>query len=126
MKVLLDTNTFLWGLSAPEKLSPAARKAVASTERLLSVASIWEVLIKVRIGKLTLPIPAGEYLTSQMSINGVSVLSIELDHVLKIENLPMHHRDPFDRILIAQSMEEDWPVITSDPVFKKYPVRVIW
>ena len=126
MKVLLDTNTFLWGLSAPEKLSPTARKAVASSERLLSVASIWEVLIKVRIGKLPLPIPAGEYLTSQMSINGVSVLSIELDHVLKIENLPMHHRDPFDRILIAQSMEEDWPVITSDPVFKKYPVRVIW
>jgi PIN domain nuclease of toxin-antitoxin system len=126
MKVLLDTNTFLWGLSAPEKLSPTARKAVASSERLLSVASIWEVLIKVRIGKLPLPIPAGEYLTSQMSTNGVSVLSVKLDHVLQIENLPMHHRDPFDRILIAQSMEEDWPVITSDPVFKKYPVRVIW
>jgi PIN domain nuclease of toxin-antitoxin system len=126
MKVLLDTNTFLWGLSAPEKLSPTARNAVASSERLLSVASIWEVLIKVRIGKLPLPLPAGKYLTAQMSANGVSVLSIQVDHVLQIEKLPMHHRDPFDRILIAQCMQEDWPIITSDPVFKKYPIRVIW
>jgi PIN domain nuclease of toxin-antitoxin system len=126
MKVLLDTNTFLWGLSAPEKLSATARNAVASCERHLSVASIWEVLIKVRVGKLPLPIRAGEYLISQMSANGVNVLSIKLDHALQIEKLPMHHRDPFDRILIAQSMEEDWPIITSDPMFKKYPVRVIW
>ena len=126
MKVLLDTNTFLWGLSAPEKLSLTARNAVSSSERHLSVASIWEVLIKVRVGKLPFPIRAGEYLTSQMSANGVTVLPIKLDHALQIESLPMHHRDPFDRILIAQAMEEDWPIITSDPMFKKYPVKVIW
>lgn len=126
MKVLLDTNTFLWGLSAPERLSLTARNAVASGERFLSVASIWEVLIKVRIGKLPLPVPAGNYLTAQMSKNGVSVLSIKLEHVLQIERLEPHHRDPFDRVLIAQSLEEGWPIITSDPVFKKYPIRVIW
>jgi len=126
MKVLLDTNTFLWGLSAPEKLSLAARNAVASSERFLSVASIWEALIKVRIGKLPLPVPAGNYLTAKMSANGVSVLSIKLEHVLQIEKLQLHHRDPFDRILIAQSLQEGWPIITSDPVFKMYPIRVIW
>ena len=126
MKVLLDTNTFLWGLSAPEKLSLTARNAVASSERFLSVASIWEVLIKVRIGKLPLPVPAGNYLTAKMSANGVSVLSIKLEHVLEIEKLQLHHRDPFDRILIAQSLQEGWPLITSNPVFKRYPIRVIW
>lgn len=126
MKVLLDTNTFLWGLSAPEKLSLTARNVVASSERFLSVASIWEVLIKVRTGKLPLPLPAGDYLTAKMSANGVSVLSIKLEHVLQIEKLQLHHRDPFDRVLIAQCVEEGWPIITSDPMFKQYPVRVIW
>ncbi|MFZ0418334.1 MAG: type II toxin-antitoxin system VapC family toxin [Candidatus Sulfotelmatobacter sp.] len=126
MKVILDTNTFLWGLSAPEKLSLVARNAVASSERFLSVASIWEVLIKVRTGKLPLPVPAGNYLTTKMSANGVSVLSIKLEHVLQIEKLQLHHRDPFDRILIAQSLQEGWPIITSDLEFKKYPIRVIW
>lgn len=126
MKVILDTNTFLWGLSAPEKLSLAARNTVASSERFLSVASIWEVLIKVRTGKLPLPVPAGNYLTAKMSANGVSVLTIKLEHVLEIEKLQLHHRDPFDRILIAQSLQEGWPIITADPVFKEYPIRVIW
>ena len=126
MKALLDTNTFLWGLSAPEKLSLTARNAIAAAERFLSVASIWEVLIKVRIGKLPLPLPAGKYLTGQMSTNGVSVLSVKLEHVLQIEKLQLHHRDPFDRILIEQSVEEGWPIITADPMFKMYPIRVIW
>jgi len=126
MKALLDTNIFLWGLSAPEKLSLTARNMVASSERFLSVASIWEVLIKVRTGKLPLPVPAGDYLTAKMSANGVSVLSIKLEHVLQIERLQLHHRDPFDRVLIAQCVEEGWPIITSDPMFKKYPIRVIW
>jgi len=83
-------------------------------------------LIKVRIGKLPLPIAAGKYLTRQMSANGVSVLSVKLEHVLQIEKLQLHHRDPFDRILIAQSVEEGWPIITADPMFKMYPIRVIW
>jgi PIN domain nuclease of toxin-antitoxin system len=61
-----------------------------------------------------------------MSANGVSILSIKLEHVLQIEKLQLHHRDPFDRILIAQSVQEGWPIITSDPVFKEYPIRVIW
>jgi PIN domain nuclease of toxin-antitoxin system len=126
MRVLLDTNTFLWGLTAPEKLSTKARNAVASCERLLSLASIWEVLIKVRIGKLPLPAPAGDYLTMQMRSNGVSLLSIKLAHVLQIERLQLHHRDPFDRMLIAQAVEENLPIVTADRNFSRYPVEVIW
>lgn len=126
MTVLLDTNVFLWGLTAPEKLSKTARNAIASSERFLSVASVWELLIKARSGRLPLPAPAGKYLTAQMHANGVSVLTVELDHVLQVESLPMNHRDPFDRILIAQAIAEGWPIITSDRDFQKYPVRVIW
>jgi PIN domain nuclease of toxin-antitoxin system len=126
MKVLLDTNAFLWGLNAPEKLSVSARNAIASSERLLSLASIWEILIKVRVGKLPLPVPAGNYLTMQMRSNGVSLLSIKLAHVLQIERLQLHHRDPFDRMLIAQAVEENLPIVTSDRHFSRYPVEVIW
>jgi PIN domain nuclease of toxin-antitoxin system len=126
MKALLDTHTFLWALGDPDRLSTRAREAIASSERFWSVASIWEALIKVQSGKLPMPLPAGSYLTSRMSANGMRVLPIRVEHVLRVEELPMHHRDPFDRMLIAQCVEENWPIITSDPVFKKYPVRVIW
>lgn len=126
MKVLLDTNAFLWGLTSPEKLSLNARNVIASSERFLSLASIWEILIKVQTGKLPLPAPAAEYLTTQMIANGVDVLSITLDQLGQIETLPMHHRDPFDRLLIAQCIEEDLPIVTADEHFRKYPIRVIW
>lgn len=126
MKVLLDTHTFLWGLSEADKLSAAARRAIASSERFWSIASIWEALIKTQVGKLPLPVPTGPYLISKMTANGVSVLSIQLEHVLRVEQLPMHHRDPFDRMLIAQALEEGLPIITADPLFSKYPVEVIW
>ena len=126
MKVLLDTHTFLWALSAPDRLSVRAREAIASSERFWSVASIGEVLIKVQSGKLPMPLPAGGYLTSKMSANAVRVLPVRLDHVLKVEELPMHHRDPFDRILIAQSRQEKMPLVTSDAIFARYPIEVIW
>jgi len=126
MRVLLDTHTFLWGLTESEKLSAVARRTIASSETFLSAASIWEALIKVQAKKLTLPSPAGEYLTSKMRANGVSVLPIKLEHVLRVESLKVHHRDPFDRMLIAQSLEEGWPIITADPVFRDYTIRVIW
>jgi PIN domain nuclease of toxin-antitoxin system len=126
VRVLLDTRTFLWAITDADKLSPLARQTIASSEPFWSTASIWEALIKVQVGKLPLPIPAGDYLTSKMSANGVSVLPIKLEHVLRVESLETHHRDPFDRMLIAQSLEERWPIITADPVFKDYPIRVIW
>jgi len=126
MRVLLDTHTFLWGLTEADKLSAVARRTIASSETFLSAASLWEALIKVQAGKLPLPPPAGEYLTSKMRANGVSVLPVKLEHVLRMESLELHHRDPFDRMLIAQSLEEGWPIITAQMKLPDYPIRVIW
>jgi len=108
-------------------MSHHARDIFAGSDRLaLSIASIWEILIKVESGKLKFPQPAGPYLLSRMAENRIETLSISIDHLLALERLPLHHRDPFDRILIAQSMEENWPIITADRIFKKYPVEIIW
>jgi len=126
MKVLLDTHTFLWAITDEKKLSPAVRDLLVSAESWWSVASFWETLIKVQIGKLSLPDPAGPFLVSQLSANGVRVLPIELDHILRIEKLPTYHRDPFDRLLIAQSLEEGFPIVTADAAFGDYSVEVIW
>lgn len=127
MKALLDTHTFLWAISGNQKLSRRAAEIFTGASDLwLSVASIWEILIKVQIGKLPLPEPASPYLAKKMAENKIQALPINLKHVLKVETLPMHHNDPFDRILIAQSLEESIPVITADPQFEKYSAELIW
>ena len=127
MRTLLDTHAFLWGIAGDRRMSQNAREIFVGPSNLsMSIASIWEILIKVQIGKLTLPRPAGSYIISKLAENRVEILPINLVHLLAFEQLSLHHRDPFDRILIAQSMEEGWPIITSDPVFKRYPIRVIW
>jgi PIN domain nuclease of toxin-antitoxin system len=127
MKAILDTHAFLWAIAGDERMSRHARDIFAGPSDLsLSIASIWEILIKVQSGKLNLPRPAGHYLLSKLAENRIERLAISIDHLLAVERLPRHHRDPFDRMLIAQSMEEGWPIITADPMFKKYPVRVIW
>jgi len=127
MKALLDTHVFLWAISDDGRLSRRAQQIFTGSNALwLSVASLWEILIKVKAGKLPLPEPSGPYLVKELVENRIEVLPIKLDHVLRIESLAVHHRDPFDHILIAQSIEEDLPLITADPVFEHYPVDVIW
>jgi PIN domain nuclease of toxin-antitoxin system len=126
MKVLLDTHTFLWAVTDEWRLSANVRRLLGSAELWWSVASIWEAITKVQIGKLSLPQPAGEFLTSELASNGVRVLPVTLDHVLRIESLPLHHRDPFDRMLVAQSIEQGWPIVTADPHFNSYSAQVIW
>jgi PIN domain nuclease of toxin-antitoxin system len=127
MKALLDTHTFLWAILDDARLSRRAQQIFTGPNDLwLSVASIWEILLKIRAGKLPLPEPAGPYLIRKMAENRVEVLPITLDHVLKIESLPVHHRDPFDRILIAQSLEEKLPLVSADPQFEKYRIQLIW
>jgi PIN domain nuclease of toxin-antitoxin system len=127
MKAILDTHAFLWALAGDARMSRHAREIFAGSADLsLSIASIWEILIKVQSGRLNFPRPAGPYLLSRLAENRIKTLSISIDHLLTIERLPLHHRDPFDRMLIAQSMEEDWPIITADPMFKQYPIQVIW
>ena len=127
MKALLDTHTFLWAISGDERLSRRAAEVFAGPSDLwLSVVSIWEILIKVQIGKMLLPVPTGPYIVKKLVENRIETLAVSRDHVLRVETLPMHHHDPFDRILIAQSLEENIPVVTADRVFARYSVELIW
>jgi PIN domain nuclease of toxin-antitoxin system len=126
MKALIDTHVLLWGLQSEEKLSPQVQTLLPKSDLWISVASLWEIITKVQVGKLDLPKPVGDYLSKKLKANGVLVLQITFDHVKRLEELPLHHRDPFDRMLIAQSIEENLPVITADPLFKQYPVQVLW
>jgi PIN domain nuclease of toxin-antitoxin system len=126
MKVLIDTHVLLWGLQDEEKLSRRVRTLLPAADVWISVASLWEIIAKVQVGKLALPSPVGDYLAAKLMANGVSVLSLSFDHVRRLEQLPLHHRDPFDRILIAQSLNESIPLVSADPQFEKYPVEIIW
>jgi PIN domain nuclease of toxin-antitoxin system len=127
MKAILDTHAFLWALAGDARMSRHARDVFAgSADLFLSIASIWEIVIKVQSGKLNFPRPAGPYVLRRLAENRIKPLAISIDHLLAFERLPMHHRDPFDRMLIAQSIEEDWPIITADPKFKQYPLQIIW
>ncbi len=127
MKAILDTHAFLWALAGDARMSRHARDIFADTAELsFSLVSVWEILVKVQSGKLSFPRPAVPYVLSKLAENRIETLPVSIDHLLALERLPMHHPDPFDRMLIAQGMEEDWPIITADPMFKRYPVRVIW
>ena len=127
MRILLDTQCWLWLVSAPARLSERARSLVASTdtELYLSAASAWEIAIKYALGKLRLPEPPARYVPSRLEATRVSAMSIELGHALAVATLPRHHRDPFDRLLIAQAQLEDLPILTADPVFASYDVATI-
>ena len=126
MKVLIDTHVLLWGLQNPSKLSRRVRSLLPAADVWVSVASLWEIIAKVQTGKLILPSPAGDYLAAKLVANGISVLSLNFDHVKRLEKLPLHHRDPFDRILIAQSLIESLPLVSADPQFEKYEAELIW
>ncbi len=128
MKVLLDTHAFIWWDSDPTKLSPQARVACEDRTNvvLLSVASVWEMQIKLQLGKLDLRLPLAEVIASQQQTNDIQVLSVALGHVLALQDLPAHHKDPFDRLLIAQANVEEAVLISHDPVFAQYPVKVLW
>ena len=126
MKILLDTHTLLWALTDESKLSERVRKLLPNANAWLSVASIWEILIKTQSGRLSLPRPTGPFIMSRLVSNGVQILPVTADHVLRVESLPDHHRDPFDRMLIAQSLEERLPLVTADRAFADYPVELIW
>lgn len=128
MRALLDTHAFLWGIAGDVRMSRHARNIFTGPSDLfISIASIWEILIKVQVGKLNFPQPAGTYIISKLAENRIEVLPISLDHLMESERLPMHHRDPFDRILIAQSLTEYLPLVSADPIFEKYSsLKVTW
>ncbi|BAP54754.1 PilT protein-like protein [Thioploca ingrica] len=127
-KLLLDTHTFLWmDLESNQLLSRAKSLLQERSNRLLvSVVSIWEIVIKLQLGKLKLQYSLTELIESQKQINHIDILPITLDHVLALPKLPNHHKDPFDRLLIAQAIVEQAALISNDALLAKYSVEVIW
>ena len=128
MRVLLDTHVFLWWVEGDRALPAKARAALANRENecLISMVSAWELAIKAGLGKLKLTLPVARYIVEHITANGFRMLDIRIAHVGRVETLALHHGDPFDRLLIAQALEEDLPVVTADPVFRKYGVKRIW
>lgn len=128
MKLLLDTHCWLWWLVEPEKLSETAIKAITNdkNELWLSVASIWEIGIKFKASKLNLPLSPEILIPQQMQIDGISALSITPSHALLASALPLHHKDPFDRMLIAQTKQETMTILTNDTTFNSYGIRILW
>lgn len=128
MKLLLDTHTFLWWDSQPAKLSARALAACQdpNAELLFSAASALEIVIKTQIGKLKLPRPIEAVIADQRANAGLRLLPATVEHALAVQILPLHHRDPFDRLLIAQATVEGLSVVSADPAFSQYAITVIW
>lgn len=127
MKVILETHTLIWAVDQPHKLSPTAVKTIhAATQRFLSIASVWEISIKVALGKSALSAPFRPWINKALYDVFASILPISIDHADQPSRLPYHHNDPFDRMIIAQSLFEGMPVIGSDAIFDAYGVVRIW
>jgi PIN domain nuclease of toxin-antitoxin system len=127
MRLLLDTHTLIWWDSDPARLSDVALAALRDPANTvwLSVVSIWEILIKAQLGKLNVRLPLPDIVAEQQA-NGLRVLPVTLPHSLALEGLPPIHKDPFDRLLIAQAIVEGAELVSADHVFVQYPVRLLW
>jgi len=127
MKVLLDTHTFLWFINDSPQLSDTVRGLLTSdVDALLSIASLWEIAIKVGLNKLTLPTSFDTFIPEQLSLNDIEILPIRIEHLAIVPQLPLHHRDPFDRLLAAQALVETISLLSVDAIFDRYTVNRIW
>lgn len=128
MKLLLDTHAFIWWSSEAAKLSPRARACCEDDNNrlILSVASVWEIQIKVQAGKLQLKAPLRTLIGRQQQNNDLQILPVAIEHVFALDALSLHHKDPFDRILIAQANIDELFIISKDEIFSSYPVKLIW
>ncbi len=128
MKLLLDTHTFSWAVDQPSLLGPNAKTALEdpANNLMLSAATIWEIAIKVGLNKLTLSLPYRQWMTQAMHDLGVSVLPIMVESADVLIELPKHHRDPFDRLLVAQAMVENVPLVSNDAIFDQYGITRVW
>ncbi len=128
MRLLLDTHSFLWFINGSPQISTNARTLIedASNQPLLSAASLWEMAIKLSLGKLSLAQPFEVLIPQQMRLNGIKLLGIEIEHTAAVSKLPFHHHDPFDRLLIAQAMVEQIPIVSADTAFDTYSIKRLW
>jgi PIN domain nuclease of toxin-antitoxin system len=126
-RLLLDTNAFLYFINNDSALSKTAKNLLESeVDLLISAACLWEIAIKFSIGKLSLPDSFGNFIPSQIRQNDIEILPVTLPHLEKVSTLPFHHKDPFDRLIIAQSMVENLPILSSDAAFDLYKIERIW
>lgn len=128
MRALLDTHAFLWWVTNNPQLSPTVQAIIADRNNQLffSAASGWEIALKAQLGKLVLPSQPEQYIANQLALNSFEVLPIQLSHALQTYYLPNHYKDPFDRILVAQSQVENLSILTSDSRIAQYRVSTIW
>ena len=128
MKLLLDTHAFIWWDIGDARLSPAALAACESPANTLhlSLASVWELQIKMQLGKLTLRLPLAEVLRDQQRRNGLALEPVALEDILALDTLRPLHRDPFDRLLVAQAVRRGFHLVSHDPEISRYPVSVLW
>ncbi len=128
MRLLLDTHTFIWLDNAPTRLSQQVRNAIEEFDNilLLSMVSVWEIQIKVQLGRLDIPNGVANLIQRQRESNGIELLPITISHILALNELPFHHGDPFDRLLISQARVEDLIMVTKDDNISKYPVDLLW
>jgi PIN domain nuclease of toxin-antitoxin system len=128
MSMLLDTNVFIWLNDSPQQIPQQIITLLADPDNDLffSLVSVWEMQIKIQLGKLNLQDSLPEILMAQQSENNLQILPIQLDHIWALEGLPNHHRDPFDRLLIAQAIVTKMPIISADSMFDQYPVQRLW
>lgn len=128
MRLLLDTHAFLWWIEDAAKLSRKARSAIVDpdNECFLSLVSCWEMAIKISLGKLRLSTGLERFVPDQLVTNAFREQPIHFRHVARVATLPFHHRDPFDRLLAAQAIEEELAIVSADAVFRKYGVNRVW
>jgi PIN domain nuclease of toxin-antitoxin system len=124
--LLLDTHAFLWWVADDRRLSARARRAIGRETSFLSLASCWEMAIKISLKKLIVPDPVDRFVREQLELNGIRLLPVTFEHALAVAGLPFHHRDPFDRLLAAQALDDELSLVSGDRVFEDYGVRRIW
>ena len=128
MKLLLDTHVFLWWIGDSERLSLPARQAIttASNAVFFSAASAWELAVKIRLGKLKLEDDLERFLPDQLQRNAITALPISLSHAMRLHSLPLHHRDPFDRMIVVQAQMDGLTLVTADPFIRLYDLPTLW
>lgn len=128
MKLLLDTHTFIWYVTDNSKLRATAQQLInnGNNQVLLSIASIWEMAIKHSVGKLNFELPFEVFISQQLISNNFRLLDIKISHLVAVASLPLHHRDPFDRLIIAQAMVEKILIVGTDEVFDSYLIQRLW
>jgi len=128
MRLLIDSHAIIWWMTDDPRLSPMARKALGSSqhERFLSLASLWELSLKVSAGRLQGIGSTMDNLRQASAKQAIEILPITYEHILRVESLPLHHADPFDRLLVAQALEEGLTILTADRTLSRHPVSILW